>query len=152
MTWRTEPLAVHGLPPYGRGMATWEDVERIATALPLVEEIVGSYDSWRVWKIAGDKGRQVVWERPMRPSDLRDLGDAAPTGEIVAVRVADMETKRARIEEIGAAFDIPHFAKHTGLLVLLDEVPVDDLRELIEDSWLCVAPKRVAKEWLALRD
>lgn len=132
-------------------MATWEDVERIALAMPLVEEVVGSTDGWRVWKLVGDKGRQVVWERPLRASDLRDLGDAAPTGESIAVRVADMETKQQRIAEIPACFDIPHFSKYTGLLVLLDDVDVDDLEELVQESWLVVAPKRAAKDWLAER-
>ena len=130
-------------------MATWSEVEEIALSLPLVEEVTGGHDGWRTWKIAGDKGRQVVWERPMRASDLRDLGDAAPTGESVAVRVPDMETKAARLVEIDACFDIPHFATFTGVLVLLDDVDAHDLRELIEDSWLTVAPKRAVAAWRA---
>jgi hypothetical protein len=133
-------------------MATWADVERIVLSLPLVEERAeGGYDGWRTWKIAGAKGRQVVWERPMRPADLRDLGDAAPTGESIAVRVPDLETKALRLAEIPACFDIPHFARFSGLLVLLDEVDVADLAELIEESWVCVAPKRAVTEWLARR-
>ena len=133
-------------------MATWSQLEKIALSLPLVEEVVGRTDGWRTWKITGDKGRQVVWERPMRASDLRDLGDAAPTGESVAVRVPDMETKQARIAEIDACFDIPHFATFTGVLVLLDDIDVDDLHELIEDSWLVVAPKRAVTVWRAQRE
>jgi len=132
-------------------MATWSEVEEIALSLPLVEEVAGGHDGWRTWKIAGDKGRQVVWERPMRASDLRDLGDAAPTGESVAVRVPDMETKAARLAEIDACFDIPHFARFTGVLVLLEEIDVDDLEELVQESWLAVAPKRAAKAWLEQR-
>ena len=82
-------------------MATWEDVERIALSLPLVhEKDAGTgFEGWRVWKIEGDKGKQVVWERPMRASDLKVLGDAAPTKESIAVRVPDFETKAA---EFGA--------------------------------------------------
>lgn len=134
-------------------MATWEDVERIALSLPLVhEKDAGTgFEGWRVWKIEGATGKQVVWERPMRPSDLKVLGDAAPTKESIAVRVPDFETKAQRIAEIDAAFDIPHFAKYTGVLVILEDVSVDDLRELVEESWLTVAPKRAAKEWLAQR-
>lgn len=128
-------------------MATWDDVRRIALSFPQVEESVTTGDGWQAWKIVGDKGRQVIWERPMRPSDHRDLGDATPTGEIVAVRVPDFETKAQRIAEIEACFDIPHFAKFTGVLVLLDAVDVDDLHELVEDAWLTVAPKRAVKEW-----
>ena len=131
-------------------MATWDDVERLAMAMPLVEErAAGGFDGWRTWKITGPKGRQVVWERPMRPADLRDLGDAAPTGESLAVRVPDMETKAQRLAEIDACFDIPHFSRFTGVLVLLDPIDVDDLAELIEESWLAVAPAKARKEWLA---
>ncbi len=134
-------------------MATWEDVERIALSLPLVHEKDAgtSFDGWRVWKIEGSTGKQVVWERPMRASDLKVLGDAAPTKESIAVRVPDFETKAQRIAEIGACFDIPHFERYTGVLVILEDVDVDDLQELIEDSWLVVAPKRAAKEWPASR-
>ena len=134
-------------------MATWDDVERLALSLPLVHEKAPGtgFEGWRVWKIEGEKGKQVVWERPMRPSDLKVLGDAAPTRESIAVRVPDFETKAQRIAEIEACFDIPHFATYTGVLVLLDEIDVDDLQELIEDSWLTVAPKRAAKAWLASR-
>jgi hypothetical protein len=133
-------------------MAMWDDVERIALSLPLVHEkdAATSFDGWRVWKIEGDKGKQVVWERPMRDSDLRQLAAAGiepPSGPSIAVRTPDMETKAARIAEIGACFDIPHFAKYTAVLVLLDDVEVDDLHELIEDSWATVAPKRAVKEW-----
>jgi hypothetical protein len=128
-------------------MATWSELEQIATSLPLVVEVTGGYDGWRTWKIAGDKGRQVVWERPMRASDLRDLGDSAPTGESIAVRVPDMDAKAARLAEMGACFDIPHFATFTGVLVLLDDVDVHDLRELVEDSWATVAPKRAVATW-----
>jgi len=135
-------------------VATWDDVERIALALPLVHEKPAGtgFDGWRVWKIEGDKGRQVVWERPMRDSDLRQLSAAGiepPSGPSIAVRTPDMETKHARIAEIPACFDIPHFASYSGVLVLLDDVDADDLRELIEESWLAVAPKRAAREWLA---
>ena len=34
-------------------MATWDDVERIALSLPLVEERAdGGFDGWRTWKIS----------------------------------------------------------------------------------------------------
>ena len=133
-------------------VATWADVERLALAMPLVEERVGGgYDGWRTWKLPGAKGRQVVWERPLRPSDLRDLGPIAPTGDLIAVRTPDPETKAERIASIEACFDIPHFARFTGVLVRLADIDLDDLRELIEDSWLAVAPARARREWLAGR-
>ena len=132
-------------------MATWADVERVVGALPLVEEKADGFEGWRTWKITGATGRGVVWERPLRPSDLRDLGDDAPVGETIALRVPDMDTKHARIAEIPAVVDIPHFARYTYVLVVLPDIDPNDLAELVEDSWLTVAPKRAAKEWLAER-
>lgn len=133
-------------------MATWEDVERIALSLPLVhEKDAGTgFEGWRVWKIEGALGRQVVWERPMRPAKGRRARllrprRASPSG------APDFETKAQRIAEIDACFDIPHFATYTGVLRRLEDVDVADLQELIEESWLVVAPKRAAKAWLAAR-
>ena len=37
------------------------------------------------------------------------------------------------------------------MLVLLEEIDVDDLEELVQESWLAVAPKRAAKAWLEQR-
>ena len=86
-------------------MATLEDARRIALSLPATSEKV-SWGSlhWRV----RDKG--FAWERPLRKTDLAALGDAAPTGEILGVRVADLEEKDALIAaEPDVFFTIPHF-------------------------------------------
>ena len=83
--------------------------------------------------------------------DFHHGGRGADRAKHIAVRTPDFETKAARLAEIDACFDIPHFAKYTGVLVLLDAVSVDELSELVEESWLTVAPKRAAKAWLAER-
>jgi hypothetical protein len=125
-------------------MATWDDVERLAMAMPLVEERAdGGFDGWRTWKITGPKGRQVVWERPLRPSDLRDLGGSGPEGEIIAVRVADAETKAERLAS-STPFRHPTSRASPACSCCSTQVDVDDLRELIEESWLAVAPAKAA--------
>lgn len=68
-------------------VATWDDVRRLATALPGVEERTGDTVQWRV----GD--RLFVWERPLRRADLEALGDGAPDGDVLGVRVADLGVK-----------------------------------------------------------
>ena len=52
-------------------------------------------------------------------------------------------------ESSDAVFDIPHFAKYAAVLVLLDEVELDELEELITESWIARAPKRVLAAYLA---
>jgi hypothetical protein len=129
-------------------MATWDDVVRIAASLPEVER-KGSHDGNPAWYV---RGKMFVWDRPLRPSDLTHLGAAAPTGPIVGVRVADEGAKRALVaSQPDYCFTTPHFDGYAAVLVQLDHVPVDELVELIEESWLLRAPKRLAADWLASR-
>ncbi len=127
-------------------MATWDDVERLALALPEVEESP-SYDGVRAWKV---RGKLVVWERPLRQSDLESLGASAPSGPIIGVRTPDLDVKDVRLaENPGVCFVTPHFDGYPAILVQLDLVEVDDLEELVVDSWVRQAPKRVVTAWRA---
>jgi hypothetical protein len=129
-------------------MATWDDVRRLATALPEVEER-GSHDAYPAWYV---RGKMFVWERPLRPADLAHLGDAAPTGAILGVRVADEGVKRALVDgQPDYCLTTPHFDGYPAVLVQLDHVPLAELAELVEEAWLLRAPKRVARDWLETR-
>jgi hypothetical protein len=41
-------------------------------------------------------------------------------------------------------FTTPHFDGYAAVLVRLERIPLDELRELIVDAWLTRAPKRLA--------
>jgi hypothetical protein len=125
-------------------VASWDDVHRIALALPeaTVQDRRGAQD-WRV----RDKG--FIWERPLKPTDLEALGDTAPTGPILAARVPHLEAKEALVaEDPDVYFTIPHFHGYPAILVRLDEIAVDELTDLVIEAWLCRAPKRLAAEYL----
>ncbi len=126
-------------------MASWDDVRRIALALPETSEKPshGGHASWRV------KDKLFVWERPLRASDLKALGDGAPTGLILGVRVEHLGAKEALLADDPAVFfTIPHFDGYPAVLVLLDEIEGDELEEIIVEAWLCRAPKRLVKAFL----
>ena len=128
-------------------MATWDDVERMALALPETTE----EQAWgnRHWKV---RGKGFVWERPLRKSDLKVLGDAAPEGPILGARVEHLVAKEALVQDPSKVFfTIPHFDGYPAVLVLLDEIDLDGLDEVIVEAWLCRAPKRVAGAYLASR-
>jgi hypothetical protein len=75
-------------------VATWDDVRRIALALPETsEQRSHEHASWRV----RDKG--FVWERPLRPADIQALGDAAPAGPILGARVEHLGAKEALLAD-----------------------------------------------------
>ena len=130
-----------------RAMATLEEARRIALALPGTSEKV-SWGSlhWRV----RDKG--FAWERPLGKSDRAALGDDAPTGEILGVRVADLGEKDALVAaEPDVFFTIPHFAGFPAVLVRLAAIEVAELTEVITDAWLDRAPKTLRETFLRER-
>ena len=49
-------------------------------------------------------------------------------------------------------FQTPHYEGYPAVLVHLDAIDVDELRERIEDAWLIQAPKTLAKAYLAASD
>jgi hypothetical protein len=126
-------------------MAGWDDVARIALSLPETTETLSRGN--RQWLVAG-KG--FVWERPLRRTDRLALGDGAPTGPILGVRVADLGVKEALIADTHVAFfTTPHFNGYPAILVELDKIEPDDLVEVIVDAWLCRAPRTLANAYLA---
>ncbi len=130
-----------------RDVATLEDARRIALGLPATSEKV-SWGSlhWRV----RDKG--FAWERPLRSTDLAALGDDAPTGEILGVRVADLGEKESLVAaEPGIFFTIPHVDGWPAVLVRLEAIELDELTEVITDAWLDRAPARLRREFLDTR-
>jgi hypothetical protein len=125
-------------------MATWADVRRIALGLPeTTERPSRGLATWRV----RDKG--FVWERPLRGSDLEALGPDAPDGPILGVRVEHVGIKEALLGDDPAIyFTTPHFDGYPVVLVRLDAIAADELREIVVDAWLAVAPKRLARTYL----
>ena len=128
-------------------MASWDDVRRLALALPDTSE--GVSRDLRRWLVK-DKG--FVWERPLRRSDLEALGDAAPDGPILGARVEHLVAKEALLaDDPSVYFTTPHFDGYPAVLARLEEIGLEDLEELIVEAWLARAPKRLVKEYLDQR-
>ena len=132
-------------------MADWDDVRRIALALPETDEHVSRGNAhWRV----REKG--FVWERPLRQSDLRALGDAAPDGPILGARVEHLGAKEALLaDDPDLYFTTPHFDGYPAVLIRIPDLARldrDELRDTVVEAWLTRAQKRVAKAWLAEND
>ena len=76
-----------------RGVATWDDVRRIALGLPEAEERHPGELDFVI------KGKGFAWERPLRKGDIEALGEAAPDGDVLAARVPDVGAKEALIAD-----------------------------------------------------
>ena len=126
------------------GVATWDDVRRIALGLPETSERASrELCQWRV------KDKLFVWERPLRRSDVEALGADAPDGPILGARVEHLGAKEALLaDDPGVFFTTPHFDGYPAILVRLDRIGIEDLNEVVVEAWLARAPKRLAKTYV----
>jgi hypothetical protein len=125
-------------------MASWDDVRRIALAMPEASERVAR--SRRQWRV---REKLFVWERPLRPREIETLGAAAPTGPILGARVEHLAAKEVLLaSEPRVFFTTSHFDGYPAVLVRLDRIGVEDLTEVIVEAWLARAPARLAKAYV----
>lgn len=127
-------------------MATLDDVDRLVAELP--EVTTGTSYGNQAWSIGG---KVFAWERPFSKADIKRFGDESPPeGPILGIRTEDLGEKEAVLAaHPKSCFTIPHFDGYSAVLVQLDVVAVDELRQLLEDGWLVFAPDAVAKEYLS---
>ena len=116
-------------------MADFDDVRRIALSLPDTAE---DNDAFSV------VGRGFVWpwrERvnPKKPKVKRY--------DVVALRTDGVGEKDALIaSDPRRFFTEKHYNGYAAVLLRLDEVDADELRELLTDAWRVQAPKRLRKQ------
>jgi hypothetical protein len=128
-------------------VATWDDVRRIAMALPEATERTSRGNlQWRV------KDKLFVWERPLRRPDLEALGPDAPDGPILGARVEHLGAKDALLGSDPAVFfTTPHFDGYPAVLIRMEAIGLEDLEDVIVEAWLSRAPKRTARAYLDAR-
>lgn len=108
-------------------MVSFETVRELALELPETEETT-SYGT------PAFKVRRKLFAR------LREEGD------VLVVKV-ERDERAALIEsEPDVYFYTPHYENYGFVLVRLDAVERDELREILTESWRLAAPKRLAAE------
>jgi hypothetical protein len=125
-------------------VAGWDDVRRIALALPQSsEQSSRGLASWRV------RDKLFVWERTLRPADVRALGEEAPRGPILGARVEHLGAKEALLADgPDVFFTTPHFDGYPAVLVRLERISLEELNEVIVEAWLARAPRRLAEQYI----
>jgi hypothetical protein len=111
-----------------------DDVRQIALSLPgaYEQESYGGRPSWRT------QPRMFAW--------IRDQPDA------LVAWVDSLQDKEALItSNPGKFFTTPHYDRHAVVLVRLEAVDVEEVAELITDSWRLRAPRSLTKAWSASR-
>lgn len=130
--------------------ATPDDVDRICGELPHTRFGVswGDVPTWLVPEEGKGRGF-VLYRKPHLTAT--DPATGQPYTDLLVVRTADAADKQALVEGDGPFFDIDHFRSFNAVLVQLsrlDEITAAELREVITDAWLAVAPKHLVREHL----
>ena len=129
--------------------ATVADVHEIAAGMPHVSRIEGSTAGNAVYQVGG---KSFVFFRTPRP-DAVDPDTGERYTDVIVIWVESEADKLALTQDPASPFfTTSHFDGHPSVLVrqsTLGEIGVSELRELIQDAWLCRASKRRAERWLA---
>ena len=124
-------------------MSTWDDVDRICLALPETTA-VRAREERRQWLV---RDKLFVWERPLRPRDLAELGMTTQEGPVLGARVPDEGAKAALVAEDPAVFfTTAHFHGYPAVLCRLDRIDQAALTELAGEAWACRAPRRLVAQ------
>ena len=123
-------------------MATLEDVARIVGELPQVAE--GEHHGHATWSV---RGKGIAWLRPFSEADLKRFGaKTPPAAPILAVNTKDLHEKEGVLAAgLHGVFTIEHFNNYPAVLVELGVIDERDLRDLLVDAWLAVAPAELAE-------
>lgn len=129
--------------------ATPDDVDAICASLPETELGItwGDRPTWVVPR--GGKGRGFcLYRAPGRTAV--DPGTGEPYDDLLVVSCASPEDKQALVDdETTPFFTVDHLRRSNAVLVQrsrLGEITVEELREVLTDAWLAVAPRRLVRE------
>ena len=131
--------------------ATEDDVREICLSLPETElsKTWGDIPTYVVRQKPKPRGF-VLYRKPHKTAI--DPGTGEEYDDLLVIRTRNAADKAALVEADGPFFTIDHFRSFNAVLVQLsrlDELDVEELREVITDAWLAVAPKRLVKELLS---
>jgi hypothetical protein len=123
------------------------DLDELAMGLPQVVREV-SADGRPSYSV---HGKMFCFHRRQRP-DAVDPQTGERLSDVLMFRVGDLEEKELLLNSGSVYFTTPHFNGYPAILIRipdLEQLSRDELRDLVVDSWLTRAQKRVAKAWLA---
>jgi hypothetical protein len=124
-------------------MADQSDVRRIALSLPESEEGEDHFGFSVPGRGGKRKGFAWTWNERIEPGKPR-----VPNPAVLAVRVANSREKEALLAaDPDKFFTEPHYNGFPAILVRLEAIGADELREVLTDAWRAVALPRLARDF-----
>ena len=120
-------------------MADDETVRRIAMSLPEAEDNSGPGSLH-----FSVRGKNFAWSYQERVAEKKPR---QPRLDVLAVRCRAADKEALLAADPGKYFTTDHYRGFPAVLVRLDQVDEDELRELLTDGWRCQAPKSLVKKY-----
>ncbi|MGH3588235.1 MAG: MmcQ/YjbR family DNA-binding protein [Pseudonocardia sp.] len=126
-------------------MVSYQQVEAFALTLPETTS-APSYNNSPSLKV-NKKGMARL--RVEMGDEIDDL-TGQPYGDVLTLRLADLGVKEALLaDDPTVYFTIPHLDGYASVLIRLDNFDEQEVRELLVESWMAIAPKRAIKKFQA---
>jgi hypothetical protein len=120
-------------------MVEWSFLDSLAVNVDGCKILFDEADpkrSQREWCL---NGKAIAWERPLSKKDMNLLGEDAPKGRVLAVRMPDLQIRDAWIETVpGTCFVSNHFLNYPAVLVDLEFADEQLVMELFDDGVIAV--------------
>jgi hypothetical protein len=130
-------------------MATMQDLDRIALALPEVTKEVS--EDGRPSSVVHGKSWFCFHRSPRRDAVDQKTGERLT--DVLVFRVDGEDLKELMLnDERGVFFTTPHWNGYPAVLMRIKDLRrlrKQELEDLVAEAWLTKAQKRVAKAWLA---
>ena len=130
-------------------MATMQDLDRIALALPEVTKEVS--EDGRPSYVVHGKSWFCFHRSPRRDAVDQKTGERLT--DVLVFRVDGEDLKELMLnDERGIFFTTPHWNGYPAVLMRIKDLRrlrKQELEDLVAEAWLTKAQKRVAKAWLA---
>jgi hypothetical protein len=128
-------------------MATMADLDELALAMPQTTKEL-SDDGRPAYFV---HGKLFCFHRGQR-KDAVDPETQERLSDVLMFRVADVGVKELLLaDERGVFFTTPHFDGYPAVLMRIPDlarIDRDELHDLVAESWLTRAQRRIAKAWL----
>ena len=130
------------------GVPSMNDLDELALSLPHATKEL-SQDGRPSYLVHG----KLFCCHRSRRRDAVDPETGEMLADVLMFRVADLNVKELMLaDERGVFFTTPHFDGYPAVLLRigdLERLDRDELHDVVAETWLTRAPKRVAKQWLA---
>ena len=123
------------------------DLDELALALPEVTKTLGE-DERPTYLV---HGKTFCFHRTRRP-DALDSVTGERLDDVLVFWVDSLDVKELLLADgRGIFFTTPHWNGYRAILMRipqLEQLDMEELRDLVVEAWATRAPKRVAKAWL----